>query len=203
MPQASKAELRPLRFGRLTRLQCIIAGAFAVLAGSAATVQFCFGLARYGGLEYAPRVTVISSVRVLGPATSASAMLVALLIWTHQLDADVIRKALVRAAPRVLLAALISVPVTTALAVSSSLLVANWVYDISWHAIASSRAVLRLGDVPAAIEVFVVCAGLTGTLCWFALPVLKRRAWSLVGKLGAAWVAAIVARIVARLVCGS
>jgi hypothetical protein len=185
------------------RLQCIIAGAFAVLAGSVATVHFCFGLAKFGGLEYAPRVTLLSSIHALGPAVSAWALLLALLIWTHPLDADAIRPSLLRAAPRALLVALVSVPVTTTLAASSSFFVTHWLYDVPWNVVAASRSVLSLSDFPAVIETFVSNAALAGALCWFTLPVLRRRGWSLLQKLGATWVAAILLRIVGWFVYGS
>ena len=200
MTQVSPTGLGRIPRGQLETIQLIVAGAFASLAGSVTTIQFCFGLARFGGLEYAPRVSVMSSVRVLGPGTSVSATLIALLIWTHRLDAGAVQPTLSRAAPRALLVAILSVAATTALAASFGFFVAHWVYDVPWDAIAKSRTVLSLSDIPAAVETFVGSAALASAFCWFALPVMRRRSWSLAEKIGATWAAAILVRIIFEFV---
>jgi hypothetical protein len=196
MPRVSSAQFRSLRSGQLEVTLAIAAGAFSILTGSVTAAQFCFGLAKFGGLEYAPRVGVISGVRVFGPATSTLAALLALLVWAHRLDADAVRPNLIRAAPRALVMALVATPITTALTVFSGFFVAHWIYDVPWHAIAASRSALTLGDISAAADTFVVNAALTGAFCWFVLPPMTRRGWSLFQKIGATWGLAILLRVI-------
>ena len=43
----------------------------SVFIGMVMTIQFAFGLQRFGGLEYIPRVIVLSFVRELGPTLTA------------------------------------------------------------------------------------------------------------------------------------
>jgi hypothetical protein len=192
-----RSEAPPL--GRLASLQAIFAAAFSVLAGSATAVQLAFGLSKLGGLEYANRVLVLSSVRVMGPSISISAALVALLVWTQPLAADAVRPSLLRAAPFTLLLAFVSVVVTTALTVLSGLCVVYWGHDVSWAPIATSRSVLTLDDIPGAFRSFVRSAAFAGTFCWFALPAMRRRAWPLSRALGALFWTVVLLRVAFEL----
>jgi len=200
MTQIAAAHFVSLRLGRLGVTQATFAGAFAILTGGISALQFGFGLSRFGGLEYALRLISINSVRELGPATSVSAALFALLSWTHRMDPDAVRSNLWRASPQTFLIAIIGVFATTALAVCSGLCVAHWVYDVPWNALATACSVLSLEDVPAAIEAFALNAALAGAFCWFALPVMRRRSWSLAQKVGTAWAGHILVWLVIEIV---
>lgn len=199
MAHVAIAESKPFALLRLGILYAAIAFVFSCLVGSADALQAGFDLGKFGGLEYVPRVVLISSVRVLGPATSTSAALFALLIWADRLALDAIRSTLVRVAPRVFLMAFVGAAVTITFGVCSGFLTAHWVYGVPWEAVAASPDVLTLSDLPAAAGSFVLNAALVGAFCWFALPAMTLRAWSLAQKIGATWGTVIVVRMVAEL----
>jgi phospholipid/cholesterol/gamma-HCH transport system permease protein len=48
-----------------------IVGVTSIFIGMVMTIQFAFGLRRFGGLEYAPRVIVLSFLRELAPTLTA------------------------------------------------------------------------------------------------------------------------------------
>ena len=190
VPASESLELR-----RLVMLQLAIACSFAVVAGSLSTIQFCFGLAKFGGLEYAPRVTVLSSVREVGPAVSASATLLALLVCTRRWDAEVIRASLLRAAVWVILVAVAGVPPTTIVALASGFFVAHFGYGVPWAAIEASRSAVTWADSFGTLQTFAWCVSVDALFCWFALPAMSRRSWSLAQRVGATWASAVAVRL--------
>ena len=185
LAQTLEVGSRALRLGRLRRLQATFAVALSVLVGSMGAVQFCFGLGQFGGLEYAARVLVLSSVRTFGPQISVSAACLALLVWTHQTTADAVRPNLLRAAPWSLPMVVIGTMATIATTIGSGLVVIHWAYDVSWSTIAASRSELTAADIPPALKSVALNASLASAFCWFALPEMARRTWSLTRKIGA------------------
>jgi len=119
----------------------------SVFIGMVMTIQFAYGLARFGGLEYIPRVIVLSFARELAPTLTAvivggrigsgMAAEVGAMNVTEQVDAiralgaDPAKKLVV---PRVI-AAIIAMPVLGMLAlvlgVMGAILVCDFQYDIS------------------------------------------------------------------------
>lgn len=196
--EISEAGVPSLR--RLLSLQSLIATTFSVVVGIINTAQFSFGLAKFGGLEYAPRVLILSVVRVMGPGVSTAAALYALVVWTHELDPSAIRLQLRRSAPWTIGLILLIDPLATIVAIASGNLISHWVYGVPWDLIRSSHRILTLHDVTAAGLALVESTVLTCVFCWFALPVMRRRSWSLLQKLGATWVAFVVLRGLTHLV---
>ena len=193
------AEGVALKITRLLFMQGAIAVALSVLVGAATTVQFSFGLAKFGGLEYLPRVLVLSMSRVFGTGVSASASLFALLVWTHPLDENAIRPSLLRAAAWCLGVVILMSPIAATLAIASGFLTSRWAYGVPWDLILASRWVPALADLPAIGLILVQDVALAGAFCWFALPLMTRRSWSLLRKFGATWTAFAIVQIVSKL----
>lgn len=201
---ASSRDDRSPQLGQLLFLQAVLAVAFSVLLGIVTTVQFATGLLKFGGLEYAPRVTVLSVVRDgVGSGASAAAALFAVLVWTHRVEAHAVRSHLRRAAPAVLLVALAATPVTIAVAVASGFLTSNCIYGVPWSLIAASRFFLTLQDLPPAGYILLESLALNSAFCWFALPFMRRRSWSLPQKIGGTWAAFAVFSLFTRLMAAA
>jgi|SRR6185369_11490727 len=196
-PVTSEGRSPSLR--RLFCIHCVVASAFSILLGVVVTVQYSFGLAKFGGLEYAPRVLAFGVVRVLGGGTSVAAMLYALLVWTHPLNADSIRTQLLRAAPATVGLVLLTAPFTTALAVLSGDLTSNWVYGVSWALIFESRSAVTGSDFAAATLTLGENLVVASVFSWFLLPLMRRRSWSLLRKLGTTCAILFVARLISGL----
>ncbi len=64
------------------------AAILAVLAGASVTIQVAFGLSKFGGLEYVPRVAMVSIVRELGPGSACGALVLSLITWAHYLSVE-------------------------------------------------------------------------------------------------------------------
>lgn len=62
------------------------AGVLAIISGATVTAQAGFGLEKFDGLEYVPRVSALSVVRELGPGAATAAVLFALVTWAHPLS---------------------------------------------------------------------------------------------------------------------
>jgi hypothetical protein len=187
--------MQPL--SRLLVLQGAIAVALSLVVGVAATIQVSSGLSKFGGLEYAPRVILVSAVRAYGGSVSTLSALLALLAWTHRVSADAVRQHLRRAAPWALSFAALATPVTTGLAVASGLLISHWVYGVSSETIGAARSTLVLReDVPAAAFGFAVNALFYGAFCWLVFPAMRRRSWSLLRKIAMTGAAVALVRVV-------
>lgn len=199
-PTDSSVELPALRFARLALLQGAFSVAFSIAAGSIAAAQLGIGLEKFEGLKYAGRLLMLASVRSFGPAIAAWAALLALLVWSRPMPAAVLRANLERAAPRALPIAVAAAPVTTLLMIVSGFGVLHWVFGVSWPVIASSRDAVSSDDIPAAFVSFAVWAAPGGAFCWFGLPAMARRSWSLGQKLLALFGLIVLVRIVTALV---
>jgi|SRR6478752_108284 len=187
----------PLR--RLLYLQGLFATAFSILLGVVITVQFGFGLAKFGGLEYAPRALALSVVRSLGGGVSVAASLYALLVWTHRLDPSAVRPHLLQAAPSAIGLVLLTTPIAIGLALASGYLTSHWAYGVPWNLILASRSILTGSDVAAAGLILAETLVLTSALTWFALPFMCSRRWPLVRKLGATYATLLALRWLSEL----
>jgi ABC-type transporter Mla maintaining outer membrane lipid asymmetry permease subunit MlaE len=158
-------------YGRVARYSVLVNAVASVVAGVAMTCEFAFGLQRFGGLEYVPRVILLSALRSLG--------LWAALDWTSLIAVIVVDRAS-RSAPRPLRldkrrAWLLGVtvvalyPFDVACQLLSAMAVLKWGYEISFVAfISSARAALFWSDaLYGAIQ-----AGACGTLAMLVLPSL-------------------------------
>lgn len=172
---------------RLLRNQGLIAAGFSVLVGVFLPLQLGLGLAKFGGHEYIMRVSMLSAVRVEGPGVSVAASLYALIISTHELDPEAIRPRIVGAARWTLALVVGSLPSVVALVLVLGALVCHFGFHVPWGVVWSSHRVLESSDLLACVsglfEGLAVCAA----FCWFALPFMGRRSWSLLRKLGVTW----------------
>lgn len=135
----------------------------SVFIGMVMTIQFGFGLRRFGGLEYAPRVIVLSFIRELAPTLTAvivggrigsgMAAEVGAMNVTEQVDAiralgaDPAKKLVV---PRVV-AATLAMPLLSVyalvLGIGGSMFICNAQYDISPNSyLRSALEAVRVSD---------------------------------------------------------
>jgi hypothetical protein len=167
----------------------------AVTIGSVLTLQVADGLTKFGGLEYLARVTSLSIVRDLAPGAAATATFLALIVWSHPLDAATLRARLRSTIGRALLTALASLPLVTSVAVGTAMLTARVFHGVSWGASLSATVqTIHPADLSAALEVLGVYAGGVGLLAYFSLAPFNRMGWSLSLKIVAAWVALFAVR---------
>ncbi len=169
----------------VVRLHVVIAVALSVLVGTVTTVQLSAGLSKFGGLEYVPRISVLSAVRVLGPAVSGCAGLFAILIWTHRVGPIALRRQVLQAGPWVALMTLLAVPLTTALLAGSGFLISTCLYRVPWETVATSVRTITIEDAAAALSAFAWSVSFSAAFGWFAFPAMSRRSWSLTRKVGA------------------
>ena len=159
----------------------------SVFIGMVMTIQFAFGLRRFGGLEYAPRVIVLSFLRELAPTLTAvivggriasgMAAEVGAMNVTEQVDAiralgaDPAKKLVL---PRVLAATLV-MPLLSVYALVlgtiGSIGVCHFQYDISPSAyVLSALEVVKISDFISGIAktpVFGFIIAMTG--CYFGM----------------------------------
>lgn len=190
----SKTDIR-----RLSRIFLVASVGLAALAGSVTVLSAGFGLRKFGGFEYVPRILALSSVREIGPGVSASAALLTLLIWTHGTDAAAVRSNLVRVFPQVVFLVIPGAALTTLSSLAAGFLVGHWVYGVPWETIVASLGIVSAGDAPAAGAALVLDGALVSAFCWLALPVMARRAWSLGQKIGATWAAMVLPRFLVAM----
>jgi hypothetical protein len=189
MGEVAALEVDRISLPRLLSMQSAIGAILSLVVGVVTTVQFSFGLVKFGGLEYAPRVLILSAVHDYGPGVSAAASLYALLVWTHEFQPNAIRPCLVRAAPWTLGLVALTAPLAVLLAVVSGNLVSNWAYGVPWDLIGASHRIVTLGDVADGGLGLIGNLFVSGVFCWFALPIMSRRSWALLHKLGVTWAA--------------
>lgn len=192
-----------LQVPRLLLLQAAIACVLSIVVGAAVAVQFSTGLEQFGGLEYGPRVVVLSAVRALGSGVSAQAALFAMVAWTHRVDAGTVTSRLLRGAPWVAVAALLATPVTISLTAMSGLVTLHWLYDVPWSGVAGAPEALDRSDLLAAGLTWVRGALFAGVFLWFVVPLMSRRSWSLLCKLGMTWATFALLRTVFDIVAVS
>ncbi len=159
----------------------------SVFIGMVMTIQFAFGLRRFGGLEYAPRVIVLSFLRELAPTLTAvivggriasgMAAEVGAMNVTEQVDAiralgaDPAKKLVL---PRVLAATLV-MPLLSVYALVlgtiGSIGICHFQYDISPSAyVLSAMEVVKISDFVSGIAktpVFGFIIAMTG--CYFGM----------------------------------
>jgi phospholipid/cholesterol/gamma-HCH transport system permease protein len=159
----------------------------SVFIGMVITIQFAFGLRRFGGLEYAPRVIVLTFLRELAPTLTAvivggriasgMAAEVGAMNVTEQVDAiralgaDPAKKLVL---PRVL-AATIVMPLLSVyalvLGIIGSIAICRFQYDISPSAyVLSAMEVVKISDFVSGIAktpFFGFIIAITG--CYFGM----------------------------------
>jgi len=72
-------------YRRVAAISALLGAGFGVFLGVAQTLQFGTGLTRFGGLEYVPRVIVLTTVRALGAGASMLVTSVSAAIVLHQI----------------------------------------------------------------------------------------------------------------------
>jgi hypothetical protein len=71
-------------YRRVAAISALLGAGFGVFLGVAQTLQFGTGLGRFGGLEYVPRVIVLTTVRALGAGAAMLVTTVSTAIVLHQ-----------------------------------------------------------------------------------------------------------------------
>jgi phospholipid/cholesterol/gamma-HCH transport system permease protein len=162
---------------RILRLALVIGAAFGIGIGCVEAIQFGFGLQRFGGLEYVPRVVVLSLVRADGPAIALSAVCYAALFVFHRSRADVPAAAAARARTGLFVAGgvLVVSPLATVLGTMASALTLAAVYGHGVAAFAASvRETLLWSDVVAGIVLTAAYAAAAGLFVPRLAPRLGR-----------------------------
>jgi hypothetical protein len=72
-------------YRRIAAISTMLGAGFGVFLGVAQTLQFGTGLTRFGGLEYVPRVIVLTTVRALGAGAAMLVTSVSTAIVLHQI----------------------------------------------------------------------------------------------------------------------
>ncbi len=72
-------------YRRVAAISALLGAGFGVFLGAAQTLQFGAGLGRFGGLEYVPRVIVLTTVRALGAGAAMLVTSVSTAIVLHQI----------------------------------------------------------------------------------------------------------------------
>jgi hypothetical protein len=173
-----------------------------MLSGAALALEFGYGLAKFGGHEYLPRATTLAIVRTQASGISTSALLFALVVWSHGLSTAVVRSNLAKAMAYTLLVATPCLAIATVLAVVTSFAVAHLGYAVPGSAIGAGIRLLGLDDFVYQFAVFPLEAALVGAVCWLAIPWLARSRWSLIAKLAAGWLGMSGLRLVLSIVVG-
>ncbi|HEY8089607.1 MAG TPA: hypothetical protein VIF09_17225 [Polyangiaceae bacterium] len=168
----------------------VLGVAYGVVAGVATTVQLDFGLRRYGGLEYTPRVVGLSSVRGWGPWGAALVPAVTAVVVLHRAGKRSVSPVAID--PRLPLFAGAAVPLVYALVVPTGCLAALVVWcadsgDTSHTFVAAMTETLIRTDLAFAAIATIVNALVVAVGLRLVGPRLaSRRGW-LVAKLFVVW----------------
>jgi ABC-type transporter Mla maintaining outer membrane lipid asymmetry permease subunit MlaE len=151
-------------------------------------MQAGFGLQKFGGAQYLPRVVALGIVREIGAGTAASAAVLALVNWAHHHRPTHLRRFCRPTLLRGLLGVAIAFPLTTTLALASSFGVGLTAYGIEWTAFSSGAAsTLSSSDFAVGFAEAVVSGLVLMPLVSFLLPTITRLPWNLPLKLVATW----------------
>jgi hypothetical protein len=186
---------------RILRLAVGIGAAFGVCVGCVEAVQFGFGLQRFGGLEYVPRVVVLSMVRANGPAIALSAACYAALFVFHRSRADVPAAARARTGLFVAGAVLLVSPLATVLGTIGSAFALAAVYGQSVAEFgASAKETLLWSDVRAGIVLTAAYAAAAGIFVPRLAPKLGRAGFHFALKLAAVSVVLFAAHLIEAVI---
>ena len=181
---------------RYLRVFAAWATLLATITGAAVTAEAGSSLAKFGGLDYVPRVCVLSVVRELGPSVATTASLFALVTWAHPFSFADVHSRLRRAVPGALLLALISLPAVLSLALASGFLTGWALFGIRWSTFyAGATKILLLDDLVATLAVFTVGAVIVGVMAWVILQRFAHVKWSLMRKIASLALALIALRL--------
>lgn len=197
-PEKTDSKRATSSLKKLVYLQSVIALALSLLAGFGLVVQIGFGLRKFGGLEYIPRILALSAVRTIGGGVVAAASLYALLAWTHHASPADIRRNLRRAVPPTLGFSVLALPLTVALTLIAGLATGTLVYGVD----AEPRTLvstIRLEDLAAAYLTLFESVLAAAFFCWWAIPLMGRKYWSLPQKFLATFATFLLLRFVAEL----
>ena len=167
----SRVELR-----RVALSFVVAASIVATLTGAAIALEMGFGLGKFGGLEYLPRVLALAGARELGAASSAAGALYAFLIWSQAVPAVRLRAQMRRAGPAL---ALLSIPVTAfavLVFITAGMATACFAYDVSFAMVVSASSGFQASDIPAALVSLLVGLAIASLYCWFAYRQWRRQA---------------------------
>jgi hypothetical protein len=164
---------------RVLALQLALMTVLSIVVGTLMSAQFGFGLAKFGGLEYVPRIVVLSGVRLTGAGASAAASLFALLVATHRASSASVRPMLRRLASASLGLAVAGTPAAVLVVVGSGFLLTHFSYGLAWQLLADSTSVITRDDLLAATYNLLRNLAVVAGLAWFAWPQMAERSWSL------------------------
>ena len=172
---------------RFCRLYAILVIAFAALVGAVMAAQTGFGLRKFGGYEYIPRVIVLSAARSLAPGVAGSALLVAFVVWAHPLSLEQLRAELPRLLRRALLVSAPGFAVAAVVIIAAGFLVCRAAFGVPWAVGRSALSFVWLRDWGFGLLGALVDAGLIVFLAWRYLARLQAGRSSLPMKLVIAW----------------
>ncbi|HET9931540.1 MAG TPA: ABC transporter permease [Polyangiaceae bacterium] len=165
--------------------------ALPLLAGAVTAVQSAHGLAKFGGLEYAPRVCALSVVREIAPASGTGAAVIAAVAWAHRVGTNSAASHLRSLYARFAVVSVGAFPFAAFVATVSSASV------LAWHGIsvvaswALAANVVAMSDVAAGLLLSALHALVALGLTRVGLIRLTRSSWGLGRKLSVAWAALI------------
>jgi hypothetical protein len=171
---------------RFCKLYARSLAAIAVTLGVVLTVQFGFGLTKFGGNEYVWRVVFLSALRSTGPAASGTALLLALLLWAHPLAVTAISAQLPKILKRGLLISAPGAALAVLLILGTSLVTGMTLFDVPVAMFAASASVVGRIDAAAGLLSTLADALLVTLLAWRALIPLQQKGFSLPAKLAIA-----------------
>lgn len=184
---------------RFCKLYAVALVAVAVLLGVLQTVQFSVGLGKLGGPEYVWRALLLSAVRSHAPAANGSALLLALLLWSHRLPPQALTLELPSKLKRGMLLSLVGYPAALLLLLLTSLPVARVLFGAPLGAVSSALRSLGPGDWAMGYVSTLVDALVIVLVSWRALPALHGSKLSLPAKIGVAWAVLFVVRAMVGL----
>jgi phospholipid/cholesterol/gamma-HCH transport system permease protein len=169
---------------------------FSMLAGAAMTFQFAFGLSKFGGLEYLPRVVSLRFFREIAGGLSFSAALFAWITVTHGDDESAARRQFRSIATTVAVVFFFSELLALSVGLGTSLLFSALVYDLSPHVywVAMTRTITA-SDCLSGVAGIATSAVVLLPIGHFLAPRMATLSWGLPQKLVSVWFGLFVLRV--------
>jgi len=202
--EAQSARPRSPPDARMLRMALVLGAAFGLGVGCVESLQFGFALRRFGGLEYVPRVVVLSLLRVVGPFIALSATCCAAVFVFHRAGADAPISGRSRTGILVAGTVLFLFPLATLLGTLGSALVHLAVYAQSTSAfVGAVGETIRWSDVGAGAALTAAYAVGAGIGVPLLAPRMGRSRFHVVLKLAAVFVVLALVHLVEGIVRAS
>lgn len=182
----------PAVYGRIARYALVVNPIASAVAGAASAIQFAYGLSRFGGVEYVPRVVVLTALREQGGAEAFAWTCFVGVILVHRASRSEVPRAPLerRGAWRIGAAIALLHPICVAALVAAGAVALRLFYGVP---LATFAAELTGAIVPGDVVVGALKSLVDAAIAVLLLPVALR--WvaasrrGLVPKLVLAWLA--------------